>query len=141
MQNDMKINSGQSKETIISYAQDGNFRNNRLNIKIYGMGVDKVDHAKLLGLIISHDLTWNKHLENIMKKAGKILYMLYKLKRAGISNSDLVAVYVSVVRPVLEYTCPVWHTNLQNYLSDNIEITQKRALKCIFPGESYADIL
>ena len=67
--------------------------------------------------------------------------MLYQLKRAGISQSDLVTVYISVVRPVLEYACPVWHTNLQQYLSDNIETIQKRALRCIFRSATYADIL
>ena len=36
---------------------------------------------------------------------------------------------------------PVSYTNLQNYLSDNIEVIQKRTIKCIFPGKSYADIL
>ena len=46
-----------------------------------------------------------------------------------------------MVRPVLEYACPVWHTNLPQYLSDNIEVIQKRALKCIFPGLGYAEIL
>ena len=59
--------------------------------------------------------------------------MLYQLKRAGIRQTDLVNVYISVVRPVLEYACPVWHTNLPKYLSDNIEMIQKRALKSIFP--------
>ncbi|KAK2189135.1 hypothetical protein NP493_115g15040 [Ridgeia piscesae] len=67
--------------------------------------------------------------------------MLYQLKRAGITQKDLVNVYVSVVRLVLEYACPVWHTNLPQYLSDNIEVIQKRALKCIFPGLGYAEIL
>ena len=57
MQNGMKINSGKSKEMIISYAQDGNFRNNVPNIKIDGMDVVKVDHAKLIGVTSSHDLT------------------------------------------------------------------------------------
>ena len=75
--------------------------------------MEQVDHAKLLGVTISHDLSWNKHVENIVKKAGKRLYMLYQLKRAGISQSDLVTAYLSVVRPVLEYACPVWHTNLE----------------------------
>ena len=56
---------------------------------------------------------------------------MYKLKRAGIRQTDLVNVYVSVVRPVLEYASPVWHTNLPKYLSDNIEMIQKRALKSI----------
>ena len=60
------------------------------------------------------------------EKSGKRLYMLYQLKRAGITQKDLVSVYVSVVRPVLEYACPVWHTNLPQYLS--ILIIQKRAL-------------
>ena len=48
--------------------------------------------------------TGKKHfdldVENIVKKAGKRLYMLYQLKRAGITQKDLVSVYVSVGRPV-----------------------------------------
>ena len=76
MQNDKKINSRKSKEMIISYAQDGNFRNNIPNIKIDGMDVDKVDHAKLLGVTISQDLTWNKHVEITVKTTGKRVYML-----------------------------------------------------------------
>ena len=35
-QNDMKINSEKSKEIIISFAQDGNFRSTIPNIKIDG---------------------------------------------------------------------------------------------------------
>ena len=70
-----------------------------------------------------------------LQKPGNRLYMLYQLKRAGISQNDLVTVYVSVVRPVLEYACPVWHTNLQNYLSDNIEMIRGKALKSILPKQ------
>ena len=89
---------------------------------------------------ISHDMSWNKHVENIVQNAGKRVYMLYQLKRAGISQSDVVTVYLSVVRPVLEYACLVWHTHFQQYLSDNIEKIQKGALRCIFRGACYADI-
>ena len=41
----------------------------------------------------------------------------------------------------MEYACPVWHTNLLIYLSDNIEMIQKRAVRAIFSGMSYVDIL
>ena len=140
-ENYMKLNNEKSKEMIISFAKNGNFRHTIPNIKIDGIDVEQVDHAKLLGVTISHDLSWNKHVDYIVKKAGKRLYMMYQLKRAGISQSDLVTVYLSVVRPVLEHACPVWHTNLQQYLSDNIETIQKRALICIFRGASYAEIL
>ena len=67
--------------------------------------------------------------------------MLYQLNRAGVSQLDMVRVYISVVRPVLEYACPVWHTNLPKYLYDSIELIKNRALKSIFPGKSYNDIL
>ena len=139
--NDMRINYEKSKEMIISYARDGNFRNQVPNITIENNIIEQVEHVKLLGVTLSNDLTWNRHIDNIVKKAGKRVYMLYQLKRAGVAQSDLVTVYISVVRPVLEYACPVWHTNLPKYLSENIEIVQKRALKAIFPGESYSDIL
>ena len=36
------------------------------------------------------------------------VYMLYQLKREGISQNDLVKIYVSIIRPVLlEYACHV----------------------------------
>ena len=48
---------------------------------------------------------------------------------------------VSVIRHVLEYACPVWHTNLNRHLTESIETVPKRALKRIYPGNEYADIL
>ena len=91
----------------------------------------------MLGVTISNNLTWSKHVDNIVSKAGKRVYMLYQLKRAGISQLDLVKIYVPVIRPVLEYACPVWSTNL----SDAIEIIQEHVLRSIYPGLHYDDIL
>ena len=56
-QNDMNINSKKSKEIIISFAQDGNFRSTIPNIKNDGRDIAHVCHAKLLGVTISQDLT------------------------------------------------------------------------------------
>ena len=85
----------------------------------------------MLGVTISNNLTWSKHVDNIVSNAWKRVYMLYQLKRAGISQTDLVKIHVSVIRPVLEYACPVWSTSLSNYLSDAIEMIQKRVLRSI----------
>ena len=40
------------------------------------------------------------------------MWFLKKLKRAGVSVDDLVHYYQSVIRPVLEYACAVWHPGL-----------------------------
>ena len=130
----MKINSEKSKEMIISFAQGSNPRNEVPALLLDGNVVKRVDHVKLLGFTLSHDLTWNLHVDNIVQKAGKRVYMLYQLKRAGVSQTDLITIHVCVVRPVLEYACPMWHTNLPIYLSENIEMVQKRAIRAIFPG-------
>ena len=97
---------------IISYEHSGNLDNEVQNIQI-GIVVERVDHVKLLGITFSNDLTRKRHVDNIVKKTGKRIYMLYQLKRAGVNQADLVTVYISVVRPVVEYACPTWHTNLQ----------------------------
>ncbi len=75
----MKINSDKSKEMLISFMQDPDFRNTVPRLIIDGNEIDNVQYAKLLGVTISSDLTWNKHVENIIAtKAGKIVYMLYQ---------------------------------------------------------------
>ena len=37
-----------------------------------------------------------------------------------------------MIRPILEYACPVWHAGLTKGESDLIEKNQKRALKIIY---------
>jgi hypothetical protein len=53
----------------------------------------------------------------------------------------LIVVYITVIRPILEYSCQVWHFNIQYFLSEDIERIQKRALKIIVPFSSYGEAL
>ena len=49
--------------------------------------------------------------------------------RAGINSSDVVSVYCSLIRTILEYASPVWHAGLTKTQSDRIEGVQKRCLQ------------
>ena len=69
--------------------QDPEFRSTVQRLIIDGNEIDNVQYANLLGVTISSDLTWNKHVENIVAEALKRVYMLYQLKRAGIGQHDL----------------------------------------------------
>ena len=46
-----------------------------------------------------------------------------------------------MVRPILEYACPVWHAGLTSGESDLLEQIQKRAIRSIYPDSRYIDAL
>ena len=139
--NDMRINTSKTNEMVICLCKYRTYVESLPYIDINGTDIERVTQAKVLGVTISSDLSRNAHVDEIVAKAGKRVCIIYQLKRAGINQIDLVRIYVSVIRPVVEYACPIWFTNLPKYLSDNIEIIPKRCLKTIFPGFTYEDIL
>ena len=69
--NCMKINSKTSWDDNKFYTYDVNFKKSVPNIIIEGIPVEVVTRAKLLGVILSDDLTWNMHVDSIVKKAAK----------------------------------------------------------------------
>ena len=90
--NDMKINPDKSKEMTICFAHHVEHLSDMSCLTVDRMPVQNVTHAKLLGVTISRDLTRNRHVDNIIAKAGKKLYMLCHHKRASICQTDLVTV-------------------------------------------------
>jgi len=67
----------------------------------------------------------------ICKKVPERLYFLGQLKRAKVPTNDLLSFYNTRIRPVAEYACPVLHTALPQYLSDQLERLQEQALRII----------
>ncbi len=109
-------------------------------IFVAGNPVETVSSFKLLGVWISNDLSWNIHVDMVLKKANSRLYALRLLKRAGLPAADIVQIYVSFIRSRIEYASPVW-SSLPNSLIDLLESVQKRALKIAYPGLTYEEAL
>ena len=100
-----------------------------------GKEVQLVSSAKLLGLTIANDLTWNDHVTEITKKASKRLYFLTQLKRAGVPKQDLALFYVSCVRSVIDYAAPVFFNGLPQHLKKELARLEKRAISIITLGK------
>ena len=58
--------------------------------------------------------------------------------RSAVAPKDLIIFYITCIRSLLEYACPVFHRALPGYLSDDLERLQRRALRIIFPSLSYS---
>ena len=108
-------------------------RKNFDSIKVNGQDLKCVEQAMILGLQISCNLAWNNHISEVVKKVNKRLYFLRQLKRAQVYWEELLLFYLTCIRPVTEYACPVYHHSLPQYLSVDLERCQRRALRVIYP--------
>ena len=134
--NYMKLNPTKCKELRISFLrQQPNFS----QIHIDSAPIPIVESAKVLGVSLQNNLKWKSHVDNITKKAAKRLYILCVLKRNGLHDDNLKTIFMTLIRSVLQYGCPVWHSSLPAYLSNKIENIQRRAFRNIYPFKSYSD--
>ena len=67
--------------------------------------MERVESFKYLGILLSSDLSWSEHIESICTKASKLLYHKF-YKHA--EPPALFQLYLSLVRPHLEYASDVW---------------------------------
>ena len=67
------------------------------------------------------DLGWSTHCDYIIGKSNRRPYALRKLKVCGVQDGELLAVYCSLLRSVLEYASVVF-ANLSQYLCMAVEI-------------------
>ena len=92
----MELNPKKCKEMIISFLKYSLPSNN--TIYVSGLPVERVSSFKLLGLLISDDLSWNCHVDYVIQKANSRLYALCLLMKAGLSHLELVNIYCSFIR-------------------------------------------
>ena len=86
-------------------------------------------HHKHLGLTFNCKGTWSDHISNIYEKASSRLNIL-RLLKYKVDRNTLKSLYVSYIRPVLEYSDIVWD-NCNNTESDLLESIQLEAMRII----------
>ena len=86
--------------------------------------------------MITSDLNWSKHVQNICRRATNNLWVLIRFKALGGTNTQLNMVYQTRIRAILEFGSPVFHSSLMKDQSAKIELAQKKALAVIL-GKDY----
>ena len=81
----------------------------------------ETDTHKHLGLTLSNTCTWSNHIQTITTKVWTILNLLRALK-FRVSRKSLEQMYISFVRPLLEYCDSVW---------DNASVDSKKQLDAV----------
>ncbi len=74
------INADKTKEMLIYFNKDERHEESVPNLQVNGDIIERVSISKVLGVIVSDDLSWNAHVGSIVIKAGKRLYVLVWVK-------------------------------------------------------------
>lgn len=83
------------------------FHDYNFEFKLNNSSLEIVDVHKHLGVYISSDNKWNKHIESIIASASKQIAYLRKLKYI-LPEETLNKLYCTYIRPLLEYASEVW---------------------------------
>ena len=97
-------------------------------LQLLGNELERVDCYRYLGVLLTSDLSWSPHVTNICTKARRVLGLLYRRFYGSTSQDSLKQLYLSLVRPHMEYACQVWDPHLAGD-KKAIECVQKFALK------------
>ena len=81
------------------------------NLKLKGEPLEVLNETKLLGTVISNDLKWNKNTEKIVKDANKRMKMIHVAAKFVNNDQDMVYLYKTFIRSILEYSAVVWHSS------------------------------
>ena len=77
----------------------------------------------------------------MLSNATQRVFALCQLKRSDVEPRELVNVFKSTIRPILEYVCQAWHFSLTQKQSQDTERVQKRALRISFGSLDYGTLL
>ena len=124
----MRLNEKKTKVIIFNYS-----KNYQLSTKLYLQNelLERVQSTKLLGTVVTQDLTWWESTNYLTRKGYQRLQLLKKLYEFNVPITDLVIIYTLYVTSILEFNCCVWHFNINEAQEQDFERVQKIACKII----------
>ena len=123
--NKLSLNVGKTKfacfhtaQRIVAYPE----------LKINNFIIDRVTEFNFLGLIISSNMKWKKHIDHIALKVSKIIGIMYRLK--FILPADvLLTIYNSLILPHFNYCHLAWGSNIT--AGHKLHLLQKKAVRIV----------
>ena len=119
-----------SKCSVLSIGKKHSHQNYFLN----NTKLKTVNSHPYLGVELSSDLKWDRHIDKILAKANKIKGLLSRVLKTADTKTRLVA-YKTLVRSNLEYASQVWDPHLKRDIK-RLEKFQNKCLKFIYRVKS-----
>ncbi|PIK43898.1 hypothetical protein BSL78_19228 [Apostichopus japonicus] len=122
--NFLQLNISKTKEMIID------FRRNAVEpppVMIKGKEVERVHSYKYLGIHLNNSLTWDGHVDALVKKLNTRLYCLRKLSKFNVRTDIMQMFYNSIICGVWRYCLICWGGNVTKVEKDRIDHIIRKA--------------
>ena len=99
-------------------------------ITINNTTLDTVEEFKLVGVTLTHKLTWDTHAKTVCKKISSACYFLNKLRHRLDTHNKLL-IYHSLVNSHISYALPIWQGMTQK-MEKQLISKQNGAVRAVF---------
>ena len=126
----MVVNNSKTQILVISDAMNytpETYIDDRNNDRIFSG-----DSLKVLGFTFSRRPTVHAHIDVLGRAFRRKYWYLWHLKKIGLSNTELVTAYNSLILPTADYLDVVYHSMLTDQQDGLLEGLQVGALRVIF---------
>ena len=134
----MKINAKKTQLLVISPP------NGYVHSASIGAGdttVQSVESLKLVGFTFGNKPTAGAHVMAVEDKIRRKVWMLYKLRAAGIRGVLLYKLYCCYLRAIIEYCSVVYHSMLNGRQAWDLERLQRLAVRICFGTDDETDVI
>ena len=120
----MMINVKKTKTIVFNYTDKYQFAT---RLTLDEEPIEVINSTRLLGTILTSDLTWDLNTSAIVKKANARMELLRKVASFCPSVEDLRTIYILYIRSILEQSATVWHSSQTENNKSDLERVQKSA--------------
>ena len=119
-----------SKISAMLFAKTGWRFSKPRAIRLFGEPIQWVDETRYRGVTLDKRLTWSKHIDQVRKKAAQRLGKVGPLlnRRSGLSIRNGVLLYKQLIRPMMDYACPVWRSTARSHIR-KLQVLQSKCLR------------
>jgi len=102
--NNLEVNNSKSQEMIVHLPR----RRKHFPLPDPIPGIERAEKLNLLGMTVSHTLTFHYHVSTLVTKCSRSFNALKTIRADGLNGSALWDITRATLVSQLQYACPAW---------------------------------
>jgi hypothetical protein len=107
-----------SKRSAMLFVKTGSPVPKPRSLRLFGEPIQWVDTARYFGMTLDKRLTWSAYIDQARRKAAQMLGTRgpFLNRRSNLSIRNCVLLYKQLIRPMMDYACPVWRSAARSHI-------------------------